>query len=253
MFNKISLVLVFSILIGTPSVYAIVSARSPQVVGFKPVFKKQTGVTVVAGELAICSTVSVNTKNIAVTLEYFDKDGDQPDESAFKYSWTVGDVVLSNSPTVQLPNDIGYVGKRLILSITPVSISGQPTIGNTLVLNNLNAAGATGGDGQGNIIMKRVIAEPTNVAINFSSSASYAVHGPGASSRTPVAGKDVLKANFTPATCASPYASDYTFQWKADDINIGTAEVGKDSFIPGPEYQGKMISVDVMPVKKTTP
>lgn len=249
MFNKTTLALALSTLVGTTSVYAVVSAGTPPVVGFKPVFKKQNGVAVVTGDLTIGSTVSVNTKNIAVTLEYFDKDGDLPDESAFKYSWSVGNVVLSNAPTVQLPNESAYVGQKLILSITPVSVSGNPSIGNILVLNNLNAAGATAGDGQGNIIMKRVIAEPTNVWIDFSSSANVAVHG---FRNRPVAGKDVLTAKFTPADYASPDVSDYTFQWKADGINIGTAEVGKDRFIPGTNLQGKLISVDVMPVKKTS-
>ncbi|MBL0597588.1 hypothetical protein JD516_07110 [Aeromonas jandaei] len=252
MFNKTILALALSTLVGTPSVYAIVSAGTPPVVGFKPVFNMQNGVAVVTGDLTIGSTVSVNTKNIAVTLKYYDKDGDLPDESAFKYSWSVGDVVLSTAPTVQLPNDIAYVGQRLILSITPVSISGKPSIGNILVLNNLNAAGATAGDGQGNIIMKRVIAEPTNVTIDFKSSASILVNGTSGWNR-PVAGKDVLTAKFTPAPYASPDASDYTFQWKADGINIGSAEVGKDRFTPGPDLQGTLISVDVMPVKKTSP
>ncbi|HHQ4444605.1 hypothetical protein ACEUD2_03160 [Aeromonas veronii] len=422
MFNKTTLALAFSTLVGAPSVYAIVSGGSPPVVGFKPVLTNKTGKGAVSGDLLIGSRVSVNTQDIAKTLGFDDKDGDKPDEANFKYSWTVDGNVLSTTPTVALPNDIALRYKPLVLTITPVSISGEPLTGDPLVLDNLNEAGAHGGDGKGNISVfnhtltpyvseirlagalevgkdltasykfklrhSQVVAdgvatlsdtvlhlvedhsifvwgrksvtgwdstkdtatrlarlgvdrsdpnviqvsgqvpaytirkddvgevleltifprtqnrsyhdkmflvmhnnqewyfegnissqpktvttdggsagglidpnkdgkvswapvEPRDVKINFTSSATVAVNG--VDGVRPVAAKDELKATFTPAANASPYASDYTFQWKAAGNNIGTAEVGKDTFTPGPQYQGKPISVDVLPAKKAVP
>ncbi|WP_429219857.1 hypothetical protein [Aeromonas veronii] len=421
MFNKTILALAFSTLVGAPSVYAIVSGGSPPVVGFKPVLTNKTGKGAVSGHLQIGSRVSVNTKDIAKTLGFDDKDGDKPDEANFKYGWTVDGNVLSTTPTVTLPNDIALRYKPLVLTITPVSISGEPLTGDPLVLDNLNEAGAHGGDGKGNIdvfnhlltpyvseirlagalevgknltasykfklLHSQIVAhgvatlstvrnlvedhsifvwgrksvtgwdstrntairlarlgvdrsdpnviqvsgqvpaytirkddvgevleltivprtqnrsyrdkmflgmhnnqewylesiahsepetvttdgrsagglidpnkdgkvswapvEPRDVRIKFISSATVAVNG--VDGVRPVAAKDELKATFTPAANASPNASDYTFQWKAAGNNIGTAEVGKATFTPGPQYQGKPISVDVLPAKKSVP
>ncbi|HHQ4526078.1 TPA: hypothetical protein ACSP1O_004033 [Aeromonas veronii] len=428
MFNKTPLALAFATLICAPSIYAIVSVGTPPVVGFKPVFTNKTGKGSIKGALYLDSSVSVNTKDIANILGFSDRDGDKPDEVNFKYSWTVEDKVLSTTTTVTLPNSMELVGKPLVLTITPVSISGEPIIGVPLVLDNLNEAGAKGGDGKGNIGLRpiNVIADvskvklagalevgkeltasykftpyysvgldeervpeedfsyiltliedhsifvwgttkksylnslnkyvdkttidsaselaatgvsPTNpnviqvsgqvpqytitkddvgevlelsiyprmnlingdityknkkwilagpalsrvrtikttdinqidglinpnkdgkvawasvepkvVKINFTSSATTAVNG--IDGVRPVAAKDVLKATFTPAANASPNASDYTFQWMAAGNKIGTAEVGKDTFTPGPQYQGKPIWVDVLPAKKAVP
>lgn len=411
MFNKTALALAFSTLVCASSAYAIVSARTPLVVGFKPVFTNKTGKGAVTGHLALGGTVSVKKQDIANILGFADRDGDKPDEANFKYSWAVDGNVLSTTTTVTIPNDMALIDKRLVLSITPISISGEPLTGDPLVLDNLDAAGAYGGDGNGNIGMfshqlhpevsnltlagalevgkdltasykfsiqhSRVVAhgseqnidtvshlvedhsivvwgkvgrtrdevyklardpfllgpnnevkvsgqvpaytikkddagevleltifprtqnidfdksmslgihkyqewflsyaskaqpvtvrtdgtttwgdgkvgwpslEPKDVKINFISSATKAVNG--VDGIRPVAAKDLLRATFTPDANGSPNARDYTFQWKAAGTNIGTAEVGKDTFTPGPEYQGKVISVDVLPVKKTMP
>lgn len=403
MFNKTTLVLAFSTLVCASSAYAIVSARTPLVVGFKPVFTNKTGKGAVTGDLNLGGTVSVKVQDIANILGFTDRDGDKPDEANFKYSWAVEGNVLSTSTTVTIPNDMTLIGKRLVLTITPISISGEPLTGDPLVLDNLNAAGALGGDSNGNIdmyynalrpiaknlkingafeagkdltasydfdilisdarngaesdiatvkhliedhsvfvwgiardrnasisiltklkaqqvdkshpnvvkirgqvpaytIQKQDVGElitlhvsarsqnislvnrmplgthgnhkwtlntptsqltidiagvtvsspqPKDVKIDFISSATKAVNG--VDGIRPVAARDVLRASFTPDANGSPSALDYTFQWKAAGNNIGIAEVGKDTFTPGPEYQGKVISVDVLPVKKAMP
>ena len=413
MFNKTPLALAFATLICAPSIYAIVSVGTPPVVGFKPVFTNKPDDMLssgaLTGSMVLGGSVSFDPKKIANILGFTDRDGDQPDVANFKYSWTVDGDELSDTGTLTLPKDMALLGKQVILTITPVSLSGQPLTGNPHVFDTFKPIGAmpveivaeaenvllsgtlevgknltasyqfklglyeiiapgvpksgtlpsqlvedhsifvwgkkdkwSGTSIQAKNLMEQEIdrshpnvikvsgqvpaytirkedvgevleltilprtqniapdrrlalgihdfsdwylrparevslvtvttdepsgaglidhnkdgkvswapVEPRDVRIKFISSATVAVNG--VDGVRPVAAKDELKATFTPAANASPNASDYTFQWVAAGNKIGTAEVGKDTFTPGPQYQGKPIWVDVLPAKKAVP
>ncbi|WP_209297835.1 hypothetical protein [Aeromonas jandaei] len=54
-----------------------------------------------------------------------------------------------------------------------------------------------------------------------------------------------MTADFTPATGGSPNAADYTFLWKVNGVDVGTATVGANTFTPSAAHQGQAVTVEV--------
>ncbi|PXV56801.1 hypothetical protein [Aeromonas veronii] len=133
------------VLFGTVAIGATTSGKTEKVVGFKPEFKNSDGRGAVNGELAVGKTISVNSN----LLGYYDRDGDLEDKNKTEYRWLVDNKELSRDSKVVLPDD--SLGKKLVLEVTPYSLTGDPIMGKTLRLTDLKSAGATGGDSEGNI------------------------------------------------------------------------------------------------------
>ncbi|WP_429219856.1 hypothetical protein [Aeromonas veronii] len=377
MFKPNNVALMVAALLGATTAYAATkSAPTEMVVGFKPVYTNKDGTGAVSGELKLGGILTVDPEK----LGYDDKDGDLHDLNEVKFSWKVDDTEIGNERTLKIPEDKTLTGKAIVLAVTPVSQSGDPLFGDALVLTDLLKAGATGGDGNGNIIDNKakpfvtnlqlagalkqgeeltatytfvanggnttdksnyawgkrgqtvvdvidgeaelishpavttsgqvpayrieakdagevlelslraanaagvigntitvdstgkvtdigggtgdggniidpngdgkipyIKADPQNAGINFKSSATDELNG--IVGIRPVAGVDVLTATIVETTGASPYADDYTFRWFADDVEVEPATKGANTFTPRAEHQGKIITVEVEPVK----
>lgn len=108
----------------------------------------QSQVNSSTGELQLGKELAVDPEK----LGYFDKDGDKQDLTKVIYHWIAGGIELGNTQKITIRDDKALVGQSIVLEVTPVSETGEPSIGKTLVLTDLVKAGATGGDGNGKII-----------------------------------------------------------------------------------------------------
>ncbi|MGR1225467.1 hypothetical protein ACUVMQ_21240 [Aeromonas veronii] len=363
MFKIKSLVLTLASVTGATTVYATtLSAPTEPVVGFKAVYQNTTGAGSVTGDLKPGATLTVDQAK----LQFFDEDGDLLDVANVKYSWVLDGVESSTAASFTIPPGSGVVGKNVTLIVTPVTLTGDPTVGTPLTLTDLSLAGAGGGGANGTITpdaaLKPIVTnlqmmgsliqgsaltatysfdsnggeptdmstyawahkglsaagvgvntiaatgnvpaytittadagevmevsvqaannasqigntltvdangggvtdgedngsgtgdkavpylkiEPTAVAITYTSTATDALNG--VDGGRPVAAKDEMTAVITPAAGASPLVSAYTFQWKVAGTNVGTADVGVDTFTPGVDHQGQAVTVEVAPV-----
>ncbi|MFM5523746.1 ubiquitin family protein [Aeromonas jandaei] len=254
MLNKTNVALTFATLICASSVFAKESPRTPSVVGFKPSFaidltnKKALG-NFFIGEMHIGGELSVDTNNIAQRLQYVDLDGDLPDEAAFKYSWRIDGTEISNKHFVKFddPNwKTKLLNKEPVLVITPVSKSGSPKEGKPLTIAKLAGYGVFGGGGGGNALKVPYVIE---VKLDYKSSATLQANMLQGDQYV-VYGKDLITAvptrcNTMTGQCPDNMSAYTTFEWKVNNTPIGTPQVGKNTFLPAREHQGKVISVDV--------
>ncbi|MFQ1931677.1 hypothetical protein ACK34T_19445 [Aeromonas veronii] len=147
MFKKKSLTLFIAAAMSATTAYAAtMSEPTAPVVGFKPVFENSNGAGSVTGELKAGATLTVDPTK----LGYKDEDDDLPDFAKTIYSWEIEGVKIGEQASVTLPPE--SVGKTVILSVTPVSQTGDPLEGKVLVLTSLKDAGAGGGDDTGNVL-----------------------------------------------------------------------------------------------------
>ncbi|MGL6006450.1 hypothetical protein [Aeromonas sobria] len=374
MFKKKSLTLFIAAAMSATTAYAAtMSEPSAPVVGFKPTFQNQTGAGAITGELKVGATLTVDPTK----LDYDDKDGDEADFAKTIYSWEIDGAKLGEQASFQLP--LNSVGKKVTLSVTPVSQTGDPLEGKLLLLSDLKGAGVGGGDENGNVLpdgeakpyvsnlniagklavgnsltasylfnanggdltdsstyawgvkgssaagvgsdatangtvpgfditldhagevvevsvqakngasmigntltvgtdgavnnedngsgsnpdeggesgnnpdlgggeeggkVPYVPADPSSVVIDFTSTANLDDNGDDGV--RPVAQKDDMTADFTPAKGASPDAAEYQFTWFADGTKVAEG-VGTTIYTPAPDVQGKAITVSVEP------
>lgn len=327
------------VLFGTVAIGATISGKTEKVVGFKPEFENTEGRGAVSGQLAVGKTISVNSD----LLGYYDRDGDLEDKSKTEYRWLVNNKELSRDSKVILPDD--SLGKKLVLEVTPYSLTGDPIMGKTLRLTDLKSAGATGGDPEGNISLikpeitnlsfhsglyfqpgvkifatytfvdnggtsegksrfewgskgstsgllnseeikepgkieymikrsdigkilelsvlpvnkdnvsgtiatkaylgKVIDSTPKRVSVNFKSTAT--VEKNGVSGIHPVVNNDVITALVEVGVDVSDDPNLFTYEWKLDGEPVGSATVGRNTFIGRSEDQGKTVSVNVLP------
>lgn len=147
MFKKKSLHIFVSAVISSTTAYAAtLSEPTELVVGFKPEFKNVTGAGSISGDMKAGSTLKVDPTK----LGYEDRDGDEADYAKTIYTWKIDGVTLGEQADFKLPLD--SVGKKVTLAVIPVSQTGDPLEGKTLLLTDLKGAGAGGGDENGNIV-----------------------------------------------------------------------------------------------------
>ena len=147
MFKKKSLTLFIAAAMSATTAYAAtISEPSAPVVGFKPVFQNQTGTGAITGELKVGATLTVDPTK----LDYFDQDGDEADLAKTLYSWEIDGVTVGQQDSLHVPRDA--VGKKVALTVTPVSQTGDPLEGKVLLLSDLKGAGVGGGDENGNVL-----------------------------------------------------------------------------------------------------
>lgn len=258
MLNKTNVALTFATLICASSVFAKESPRTPAVVGFKPSFaidltNKKALRDFFIGEMHIGGELSVDTNNIAQRLQYVDRDGDLPDEAAFKYSWQIDGTEISNKHFVKFydPNwKTKLLNKEPVLVITPVSKSGSPKEGNPLTIAKLGDYGVYSAGGGGNELKVPYVFD---VELDYKSSATLQANTLQGDQYV-VYGKDLITA--VPIRCNSSSimskclddTSAYTYQWKVGGVPIGPPQVGNNTFLPAREHQGKVISVDVVEI-----
>ncbi|MFM5753201.1 hypothetical protein ACET6F_20875 [Aeromonas veronii] len=146
LFREKTLTLVVATALSSTAAYAAtVSDATAPVVGFKPTFSPGKGA--VTGEMKVGKTLTVNPK----LFEYKDKDGDKLAEDKVIYQWFIEGQpnAFADKASAQIPKEAA--GKKLVLKVTPVSLTGDPDTGNALVLDNLRLDGATGGDKDGQV------------------------------------------------------------------------------------------------------
>ncbi|WP_421232942.1 hypothetical protein [Aeromonas jandaei] len=146
LFREKTLTLVVATALSSTAAYAAtVSDPTPPVVGFKPEFFPAKGS--VAGELKVGKTLTVNPS----ALKYLDKDLDALAIDKVIYQWFIeGETkAFADKASAVIPKEA--VGKKLVLKVTPVSLTGDPDTGNALILTNLLLDGATGGDKDGQV------------------------------------------------------------------------------------------------------
>ncbi|HHQ4526079.1 hypothetical protein ACET5Y_12665 [Aeromonas veronii] len=149
MFKPNNVALMVAVMLGATTAYAATkSAPTEKVVGFKPVYQNTDGKDAVTGELQLGKDLTVDPEK----LGYFDADGDKQDLPNVRYRWMAGNIELGDTRTITIPDNKALVGQSVVLEVTPVSETGDPFVGKTLVLTDLVKAGATGGDGNGKII-----------------------------------------------------------------------------------------------------
>lgn len=146
LFREKTLTLVVATALSSTAAYAAtVSDATAPVVGFKPTFSPGKGT--VTGELKVGNTLKVNPK----LFGYNDKDGDKLAEDKVIYEWFIDgqEKAFANTVSALIPKEAA--GKKLVLKVTPVSLTGDPDTGNALVLTDLLADGVTGGDKDGQV------------------------------------------------------------------------------------------------------
>ncbi|MGL6608200.1 hypothetical protein, partial [Aeromonas hydrophila] len=147
MFKKHVIALLIASSVGATAAYALESAPTPLVVGFKPVYENTTGKGAVSGSLKPGSVLTVDPAR----LGFKDRDEDIHLLPEVKFSWMLDGVEISTDVRATLPTGNSSIGKNVTLSVTPVTLTGDPREGDALVLSNLNLAGVGGGDGNGNV------------------------------------------------------------------------------------------------------
>lgn len=126
--NKNVLSVMISSLFMAGSVHAAISNPTPLVVGHKPTLSFQ-GTKPVAIQLG--DSIVINEADFL----FADTDGDI--EAARSYIWKLDGVATANSTTTFdiLITESDLVGKRLTLEVIPKTISGDPNIGDVLVVD----------------------------------------------------------------------------------------------------------------------
>ncbi|MGL5345468.1 MAG: hypothetical protein ACRC9O_13015 [Plesiomonas sp.] len=128
MVNKNAISAMISSLFMAGSVHAAVSTPTPLVVGHKPTLSFHgTKPTIIQ----LGDTITVNEMDFT----FADIDGDI--EATRNYFWKIDEVAtVSTSPTFSmLLSDHDLVGKRLTLEITPQTTSGDPRVGDVLIVD----------------------------------------------------------------------------------------------------------------------
>ncbi|WP_209296831.1 hypothetical protein [Aeromonas jandaei] len=190
--KKNVIALMVASMMGATAAYALESSPTAPVVGFKPVYQNTTGTGAITGDLIPGATLAVDP----TLLNFYDEDGDAHDVAAVQFSWTLDGNVVSTTNSFTIPTGSAAVGKAVTLSVTPVTVLGDPLQGDALVLTNLTAAGVPGGDAQGNVGTSTT-AQP--IVSNLEMSGSLLVGGQ-------LAATYVFDANGGDATDASTYA-----------------------------------------------
>ncbi|WP_421285478.1 hypothetical protein [Aeromonas veronii] len=148
--NKTLLAVAVSSLLSASIAHAVTSGPSSALVGFKPTLTNLT--QGVAGELALGKTLTVDIDQMG----FLDADGDAIDKTKVKYIWKVGGSPVSEGEggtfaSYTIGTNANLAGQSISLTIIPVTATGDPDVGNEYVIANLLDAGATGGDGSGNL------------------------------------------------------------------------------------------------------
>ncbi|WP_429140478.1 hypothetical protein [Aeromonas veronii] len=177
MFKPHNLALMIAVLLGVASAAYAATTSSPttKVVGFKPIYKNTDGTGAVSGKLMLGEQLTVDPEK----LDYFDHDGDKQDLPKVKYRWSIDGNDLGDTQKITIPDNQAYIGKPVTLEVTPVSETGDPQEGKTLVLTDLVKAGATGGDGNGNITDFRPFVTDLHVYLLRSGGGDAGVFSPG--------------------------------------------------------------------------
>ncbi|MFQ1931676.1 hypothetical protein ACK34T_19440 [Aeromonas veronii] len=126
------------------------SAKTPAVVGFKPLYANETGKGAFSGKLEVGSEITVDLQALDYRHEFADFPGHEHDLENSEIHWLLdGREVASNVLTFTLPAD--SAGKKLAVELIPFSQSGDPVRGKRRNISDLKAAGVAGGDKDGNI------------------------------------------------------------------------------------------------------
>ena len=132
------------------SAYAARSGLTEPLVGHKPTLTSlKTGVS---GELALGKMLTAD----AELMGFDDSDLDLINPDGVEYVWIIDGAELQRSKGTAgknfiIPKNNIHSGKNITLKIVPATLTGDPKVGNEYIIANLLTAGATGGDGSGNI------------------------------------------------------------------------------------------------------
>lgn len=194
--------------------------------------------------LTITGTLQVGQN---ITANYtFDANGGEPTDKSL-YAWGQTGTTAAAAPSGSAITTSGQVPAYTLQpsdagSIMEVSV--QPknnanVTGTVVTADSTAMAGYPGGK-----VELAPAENPISVAINFTSSAT--LDDNGVDGGRPVAAVDLMTAVLTTQPGTESAVSNYTFQWKADGVNIGLAVDGIATFTPSAAEQGKVITVDVV-------
>lgn len=214
----------------------------------------------IAGQLAVGNSLTASYLFNA-------NGGDLTDSST--YAWGVkgssaagvGSDATANGAVPGFDITLDHAGE--VVEVSVQAKNGASMIGNTLTVgtdgsvnnedngsgSNPDEGGESGnnpdlGGGEEGGKVPYVPADPSSVVIDFTSTATLDDNGDDGV--RPVAQKDDMTADFTPAKGASPDAAEYQFTWFADGTKVAEG-VGSTLYTPAADVQGKAITVSVEP------
>lgn len=236
-------VLVATIFGTAAAIAATESAKTPAVVGFKPLYANETGEGAFSGKLEVGSKITVDLQALDYQHRFADIPGHEHDLDNSEIHWLLdGREVAKNVLSFTLPAD--SAGKKLTVKATPFSRSGDPVRGQQRNFSDLSAAGVEGGDEDGNIVVG--LSQVNIISPNSSSIAKNGVLG------HPVVNKDEMTVELinSAGVDISDQADNYTFEWKVGGVTAKKG-IGINTFVGRSNEkandQGKTVSVVVLP------